>query len=63
MSPSTMGRDPRLLSNQLHQGSFARHETPLRGVKPQFRVPMGQFCSGLVGQSPAGVVTPSGCSR
>jgi len=54
---------PVLLSNQLHQGSRAGHETRLRGVKSQFRVPMGQFGSGFLGQSPAGVVRPPGCSR
>jgi hypothetical protein len=52
-----------LLRNQLHQGFRAGHETPLRGVNPQFRVSMGQFCFGSPGQSPAGEATRSGCSR
>jgi hypothetical protein len=53
---------PRFLSNELHQGFRAEDETRLRGVKPQFLVPMDQSCSGSLGQSPAGVVTWRGCS-
>lgn len=60
---ATMGADLDFLSNQLHQGSRAWNETRLRGVKPQFREPVGPICSGSLGQSLAGVVTPPWCSR
>lgn len=53
----------RLLSNQLPHGFVAGHETRLPGVKLQFRTPLGPNCFGSLGQLPAGVVTPSWCSR
>jgi hypothetical protein len=52
-----------LIRNQLHQGSNASHETGCQAMNPQFRVPMGQICSGSQGHSPAGVLTTSGYTR
>ena len=52
----------RLLSNRLRHGSVAGARNTARGVKLQFRTPMGPTCSGSLGQSPAGVVKPSWCS-
>jgi len=46
---ATLHRHPslkRLLSIQLPHGSGAGYETELQVVKPQFNVPMDQFCSG-----------------
>src|ERR1035438_2837407 len=40
----------------------AEAQTRLQCVKPEFRVPMGQFYSGSLEQSPTVVVTRPGCS-
>jgi hypothetical protein len=55
--------DPEVGEHSLNPCLVAGSRNVISGVNPQFREPIGQFCSGSLTRSTPGVRSRQGCSR